>query len=247
VLADGAVEVSVAEPAILAVPALCELAADPAADVAATLTLARAAAARVARDSDRDQALNQSAQAWARHGDPPRALETAAEIGGADQAGEAMLAAALAIVRGDAAGWPAALTIINAMTSPIWRAAGLAVAGAAKADAREYFAEVDRLLGQVPEGDPRSRAQRGIIEIALESGDYDVALRAARAVTVRRAEVVGMLAHDLAARGAVDAMKSLLQDCARQEDSAHAACIALAHAIPAQAAAIAAAVANLPS
>jgi len=244
VLADGAAEVRAAEPAILAVPALCSLAAAPAADVAATLTLAHAAAADVDRADDKDQALNQVAQAWARHGDLERALEVAADIGNEDRAGEAMFAAALALT---GRGWPAALTVINAVTSPIWRAAGLAVAGAAKADAEEYFAEVNRLLSQVPEGEPRTRAQRGIIEIALESGDHDIALRVARVVTVRRAELVAGLAHDLAARGAADAVTSLLPDCAQQEDSAYAACIALASAFPDHAPEIASAVADLPA
>jgi len=208
------------------------------------LTLARAAAARVDRDSDRDQALNQSRRhgrgtatrhvRWRQRGDrrrrPGRRGHARRRAGHRE---------------GDAAGWPAALTIINAMTSPIWRAAGWRWRRG-EGDAREYFAEVDPPARPGPRRRTRITRPARIIEIALESGDYDVALRAARAVTVRRAEVVGMLATTCRTRR-------------RRRDEVppprlrppgglpHAACIALPTAIPAQAAALAAAVANLPS
>jgi hypothetical protein len=247
-LAGAAVQLRVAQPRILAIPALAEIAAAQAGaqcpeDIAATLALARLAASDLDRPDDRDQALNQIAQSWARHGHPERAAELAADIGNEERASETLVTAALAVVARDRAGWQAAIAIIDGVTHPGWRALGLAVAGMAKADAhgtgpRRFFAEVEELVGQIPEGHPRARAQRGIIEVALASGNHEIALRAARAVTAGRSHVLSELAGELAARGAADAVKSLLPDCAQQMESAYAACAALARVVPGQAGAI---------
>jgi hypothetical protein len=247
-LTDAAGQLRAATPVILAVPALIEIAAAQAdagcpEDIAATLAMARRAASGLERADDKDQALSEIAQRWAVHGDPERALELARDIGNDDRAGQALVTAALALVARDRDDWPAATAIIDSVTSPGWRAAGLAVAGAAKAksrgtEARPYFAEVDELVSQVPEGEPRARAQRAIIEVTVASGDYEVALQTASGVTVGRSHVLSELATDLAARGAADAVESLLRDCAQQAESAYVACLALARAVPGQADAI---------
>jgi hypothetical protein len=175
---------------------------------------------------------------------PERAVDVARDIGNEDRAGEALVTAALAIVARDRGGWPAATAIIDGVTSPGWQATGLAVVAAAKVkgqhtDAREYFAKVDELISKVPEGEPRARTQRAIIEVAVASGDYEVAVRLARGVTSGRSHVLSELTSNLAARGAAEAVKSLLKDCAQEAESAYAACLALAHAVPGQADAIA--------
>jgi hypothetical protein len=211
-LTDAAERVASAAQAILAVPALIEIATAQAdagcpADVAATLTMARAVASGLDRADDRDQALSQIAQSWAVHGNPERAVDVARDIGNEDRAGEALVTAALAIVARDRGGWPAATAIIDGVTSP--------------------------------EGEPRARTQRAIIEVAVASGDYEVAVRVARGVTSGRSHVLSELTSNLAARGAAEAVKSLLKDCAQEAESAYAACLALAHAVPGQADAIA--------
>jgi hypothetical protein len=247
-LADAAGRFRVARPGTLAVAALLEIAAAQAAarctdDIAATLALARQAASGLDRADDRDQALSQIAQSWALHGDPERAVELAADIGNADRAGEALVTAALAIVAHDRANRAAATAIIDSAVSPGWLAIGLTVVGMTGpdghgTDARRYFAEVDQLVNHVPEGEPRARVQRGIIEVALASGDYEIALRVARSVTVGRKHVLSDLVGELAAQGAPDAVKSMLTDCAQQTEPAYAACIALAQAFPDQVGAI---------
>lgn len=253
VLTDAASQLRAAADVTLAVPALTEIATAQADmgcadDMAATLALARLAALGLGRAHDRDNALSQVAQSWAAHGDPDRALELAGDIGHDDWIGEAQVTAALAMVARDRTAWPAATAIIDGVASPGWQAIGLAVAGAAKAtgdgtDAPAYFADIAPLLSKVPEGEPRARAQRAIIEVAMAAGDYQVAVQVARTVTAGRAQALSELASDLAARGAADAVKALLPDCAQQAESAYAACVALARAAPSQADAIASEVA----
>lgn len=253
VLTDAARQLRTAADATLAVPALTEIAAAQADagcadDMADTLALARLAALDLDRADHRDHALSQVAQSWAVHGDPDRALELAGDIGHDDWIGEAQVTAALAMVARDRTAWPAATAIIDGVASPGWQAIGLAVAGAAKVtgggtDAPAYFADIAPLLSKVPEGEPRARAQRAIIEVAMAAGDYKIALQVARTVTAGRARALSELASDLAARGAADAVKALLPDCAQQAESAYAACLALARATPSQADAIASEVA----
>jgi hypothetical protein len=249
-LADAAGQLRAAQPVNLAVPALVEIAAAQAdagfpGDVADTLALAHLAAQDLASADDKDHALSQIAQGWARLGDPERAWELASGIGNDDRGGEALVAAALAMVARDRDDWPAATAIIGRVASPGWRAVGLAVKAAAEArrrdpDARQYlnFAGVDELVSQVPEGEPRARAQRDIIDVTLASGHYEAALEAARGVTAGRSQVLAQLVGELASRGAADAVKSLLPDCARQLESAYAACLALTRVMPGQANAI---------
>jgi len=249
VLTDAARQLRATADVMLAMPALTEIAAAQADagcadDMAATLALARLAALDLDRADHRDHALSQVAQSWTLHGDPGRALELAADIGHDDWIGEAQVTAALAMVARDRSAWPAATAIIDGVTSPGWRAIGLAVAGAAKAtgssaDTPAYFADIAPLLSEVPEGEPRARAKRAIIEVALAADDYQVALQLARTLTAGRAEALSELASDLAGRGAADAVKALLPDCAQQSESAYAACLALARAAPSQTDAIA--------
>jgi hypothetical protein len=248
VLTDGAAHLRAAPEVMLAAPALTEIAAAQADagcadDLAATLELAVRAALDLDRADDKDYALSQIAQSWAVHGAPDRAMELAADIGNDDRAGEALITAALAMVARDRTAWPAAIAIIDGVTSPGWQAVGLAVAGAAAAtgdgaDTWTYFADVAPLLSRVPEGEPRARAQRAIIDVAMAAGHHQVALQVARAVTAGRVQILSELASDLAARGAADAVKSLLPDCAQQAESAYAACLALTRAVPGQADAI---------
>ncbi|MGH3228129.1 MAG: hypothetical protein ACRDOA_06045 [Streptosporangiaceae bacterium] len=248
VLADAAARLRAAADAVFVVPALIEIAAAQSEagyreDTTTTLELARLAALESIRVDERDFALTQIAQSWAVHGEPSRAVELAKVIGNEDRAGEALVTAALGLVARDRAAWPAATALIGDVGSPGWQAVGLAVAGAAQTrgddeDAREYFGDVAPLLSRIPEGEPRARAQRLIIEVAVAAGDYTAAIRVARTVTTGRAQVFSELASDLASRGAADAVKLLLPDCAQQAESAYAACLALARAVPGQADAI---------
>jgi hypothetical protein len=248
VLADAAPQLRAAADAILVVPALIEIAAAQSEagyreDIATTLELARLAALESIRVDDRDFALGQIAQSWAVHGEPGRAVELAKVIGNEDRAGEALVTAALGMVARDRVAWPAATALIGDVANPGWQAVGLAVAGAAQArgdneDGGEYFGDVAPLLSRIPEGEPRARAQRLIIEVAAAAGDYTAAIHVARTVTAGRAQVLSELASDLAAQGAADAVKFLLPDCAQQAESAYAACLALARAVPGQADAI---------
>jgi hypothetical protein len=170
-------------------------------------------------------------------------VELAKVIANEDRAGAALVTAALGMAARDRAAWSAATALIGDVASPGWQAVGLAVAGAAQArgdneDAREYFGDIAPLLSRIPEGEPRARAQRLIIEVAVAAGDYTAAIHVARTVTTGRAQVLSELASDLAAQGAADAVKLLLPDCAQQAESAYAACLALARAVPGQADAI---------
>jgi len=248
VLASAAGQLRAAADALLAVPALIEIAAAQAEagyreDIPDTLELARLAAIGSDRADDRDYTLGQVAKSWAVHGEPDRALELVKGIGRQDRAGEALVIAALGMVARDRAAWPAATALIGDVASPGWQAVGRAVAGAARTrgedeDAGEYFGDVAPLLSRITEGEPRASAQRLIIEVAMAAGDYTAAIHVARTVTAGRAQVLSELASDLAARGAADAVKHLLPDCARQAESAYAVCVALARAVPGQADAI---------
>jgi hypothetical protein len=212
-------------------------------DVAASLALARQAAADLGRGYDRDHALNLIAQSWALHGHPERAIELAADIGNEDQRGEALITAALAIIARDRASRPMATTVMDGVTSPGWRAIGLTAVRLARPDghsmgALPHFTDVEELIGKIPEGEGRARAQRGIIEVAVAAGAYEIALRVARTMAASRAQVLSELIGELSARGAADSVKSLLTDCARQMEPAYAACVALARTAPDQVEAI---------
>ena len=243
-LAGAAGQFAALPPAGQAVPALIEIGnvqtgIEYAEDVSQTLTAALVAASGIGRPADKDRALSQIAQSWMVHGDQAHALDIAGQIGIPGIAGEALLTVALARISDH--DWASAVTLIEGMPDPDWQAIGLAVIAMARPDGPDGqpdLARVEALLNHAPEGEPRTRMRQYLIEIAVRSGNYAVAGRLAGAVTTGKSQVLSELAVDLADRGATDALKNLLADCAVDVMPAYAACLALARALPGQADAI---------
>jgi hypothetical protein len=247
-LAAAADRIRTTVPAVAAVPALLEI-GKAYADVgqrdavAKILDAARGCVADMSRPDDRDEMLSQIAQNWATHGDVGRALTIARQIGNPGRAAEALFTAALAAGARDHDCWEKAESIIDTIDSPWWRAAGLTVLAAVRTarrctHSRPYFSEAQTFLNQIPQGEFRAHLQGAIIELMLESGNYDVALLVARSVAVNPDQVLAQLITDLADRGAAGAVKQLLPDCARHVHAAFSGCLALARVVPAQADAI---------
>jgi hypothetical protein len=244
-LADAADRIRTAAPAVAAVPALLEIGKAYADTgyrdaIATALAAARDCLAGISRQDDRDEMLSQIAQNWAVHGDIGHALEIAQEIGNPGRTGEALFTAAVAAGARDDDCWGRATAIIDTIESPWWRAAGLAAVAGVKtgrhcAHSRPYFSEAQTFLNQIPQGEFRARLEGAIIELMLECGNYDIALRIARNVTVDRDQALTALVTDLADRGAANAVKQLLPDCARYAHTAFGACLALARVVLAQA------------
>ena len=210
-------------------------------DARATLRKAHEAVTSIAGQDNREQALSQIAQSWARHGDTDRAGEIARQIRAPYLAGEALLATALASGR-LSRDWDHVAALLGSIDNPGWQAIGLAVVAAAetrggRADTSPHFAKADRLINQIPEGHDRARLQDMIIEAMLESGNYEVALRIANRnsmITDRNARLSRFVGR-LGADGSVNAVKHLLLDCAQYVDAAYLACRSLAQAEPAYA------------
>ena len=208
-----------------------------------SLARAHELAAKIAEPAGQAQALSQIAQAQSALGDTGSALQTAHEIRHPWYSGEALFHVA-AHAAGQDHSLTASMKVIDAIEDPWWHAVGL-IAVAAPAHARgdekaaKYFAEAQKLINQIAEGEHRTQLRKAIAEIFISSGCYTEAIETVRAMPTDVSSHLIQLADTLLTKNALEAVKSLLLDCAHYLDAAYMACRAIARAYPEHAAAVA--------
>ena len=208
-----------------------------------SLTRAHDLVPKISGPADQARELSQIAQAQSALGDTEGALRTAHEIQHPWYSGEALLHVAVHAAETDRS-LTAAMTVIGMIEDPWWRAAGL-VAVAAPAHARAddkgatYFAEAQKLINQIAEGEHRTRLREAIAEIFISSGCYGEAIDTVRVMSTDVSSHLVQLADTLLAKGALEAVKNLLPDCAPYLDAAYMVCRTLARAYPDHADAVA--------
>lgn len=218
-----------------------------------SLAQARTRAAGLAPGVTRDEALVRVARVRAASGDIDGALATASDIHGPSpagdiqswSAGEATFWIAMHAPAADGGALDRMAAIVETITVPHWRAAGLHMLDTLR-QAREQAPpesgpEVQRLLNRIPDGEPRKRLREVLVEAALLVGNHRQAIDWAAAngwpeLTLRLAD--HFVTHD-----AYDDLVQLLPVCARHPETAYLVCPMLARLRPSEAAAIAAEVA----
>lgn len=228
------------------------------------LARARELAADIQDPAKQARALAEVVRGLSDIGDHPAAVSVARRIGHPAYEGQAMATAITAAARAgvgadDVHRMDLAIEA-GAIKDKGWQAvalAAVALTGTGPLD----LDEVNRLIGKVAHGDPRTRVWRDVIVQFMAAGRYDLVANLAAEITADANIYLAVIAAELGVSAAENAATAnaatagdreaaraallhLLPRCARYLEAAYAACTALAMAFPADAAVIAGAIAD---
>ena len=220
---------------------------------------ARELAADIQDKTERARALAEVVRGLSAIGDHTAAVSVARRIGHPAYEGQAMATAITAAAREGVGADPAdGMDLVGearAVEDKGWQAVALAAVAVTRTGPLDLD-EVNRLIGEVAHGDPRTRVWQEIIGRCVAAGRYDLAVDLAADITADAGAYLAVIAAGLGVTVAEDsaganaatagdreaaraALLRLLPRCARYPVAAYAACTALAMAFPAEAVVIA--------